>query len=249
MSKKRSSKKRRQRRLAKGVIRVFILLFFLLIFFSVFQLKNVTTKGNVHESADDILALASGRPILGNTLLCIVMNHHRQIKADGFVESLDAVYVNRNTVRILVTERKMTGYVEYQGRYWYISAEGTVEASLTAPKKGDEISPVTGLLLHTEPRIGSVLPVSRTRSFVLLDSLKTLTDLYAISPDEIQFHKDGTMNLIYGHVTVCIGDGTNLADRMEELAGILKVMDTSVAGTLHLEKYDASVNHVIFDKK
>lgn len=249
MSRRRSSKRRRQRCIAKAVIRVFLLVLLCLVFFACFQLKSVTTKGNVHETADDIVALAQTRPIAQNTLLCILFNHNRTIRQHGFVESINAVYVNRNQVRITVTEKKITGYVESGGKFWYIDSSGTVEASLAKTKKGDGIPPVTGLHLHTEPELGSVLPVSRTRSFVLLDSLKTLTDLYGIAPDEVRFTDDGNMSLIYGSVTVMTGDGTNLADRMEELAGILKVMDTSVAGTLHLENYDASSNHIIFDKE
>ncbi|MEE3420428.1 MAG: hypothetical protein VZR02_04925 [Lachnospiraceae bacterium] len=247
MSKRRSSKRRRKRRIAKGIIRFGIIALLVVILFSVFTLENVTTKGNVHESADDIVALACERPIAGNTLLCVLMNHNRAIKGNGFVESIDAQYGKRNQVRIVVTERKMTGCFLYGGKYWYTDSKGVVQASLPSLKEGDGIAPVTGLSLHTEPVIGEILPVSRTRVFVLLDTMRTLTDLYRIPPDEIRFDKNGSMDLIYKQVTVRIGDGTNLADRMEELAGILKVMDTSQAGTLHLENYDATQGQVIFD--
>ncbi len=249
MSRKKSKKRRRRRSRIFTKILALIAVLALLIggFFSVFQLQSLIVTGNTHVSADEVMSIALSRPTAGNTVLTRLMNTKRTISGTGFVERLDAEIEDRSTVTITVTEHRFVGVLESGGSYWYLLSDGTVQANAKERAASEEIPLVEGLELNTAIQLGSVLPIQGTRPFVLLDSLKGMFELHDITPEKVVFASDGTVSLIYGEVTVLIGDGTNLEKRMEALAGILEEMDDSYSGTLHLESYDQSKNAIVFD--
>ncbi len=251
MSRRKYKKRKRNRRNRRiGILPVFCVVGVLacLIIGIVFPLKNIVTVGNVHVTAQEVMEKALIPPTLQNTLLTKLFNSNRKIGGNGFIDSLDTKITGRNSVRITVSERRMIGAIEDNGVFWYIDTNGMVQASSEKKKSDDKIPIVNGLELKAAAVVGSVLPIQGTKPFVLLDSLKSLTEQYQIVPQRVIFSENSTMTLLYGDVSVKLGDGTNLDVRIAELAGILEKMEPSAKGTLHLERFERSGNPIVFDK-
>lgn len=250
MSGKRS--KRRRRRRSRALFRAFgrlsALAAAVLLFLYVFQLQSLLIRGNMHVSTDEIKSVVLTAPTLGNTILTKLFNTNRSIPGSGFIDRIDASIQDRGTVKIQVTEHRFVGVLHEAETYWYIMPNGTAQASAKKRAAGEQLPLIEGLELNASVTLGSVLPISGTRPFVLLDSLKSQTELYGIVPETVVFREDGSMALMYKDVTVLIGDGTNLDGRVRELAGILKKMDGAYSGTLHLENFERSGSPIVFDK-
>lgn len=252
MSTRRSERQRARRRKRRRIRRILLVVLMLAaltgIFFLAFPLRTVAVSGNVHESADHIMELVLERPSAGNTVLAYLMNRDRKISGEDFVSSLQAEILSSDKIRVHVTEKRLTGFVRSGSKVYYLGKDGTVEAESTKTWKNDRIPEVDGLKLLTSVKKGETLPIRGTKPFVLLDNLKSLTDFYQIPPDRVTFSSENDMTLQYGNVEVLLGSGTNLEDRVRQLAGILKKMDSSWSGTLHLENYSSTQGQVVFDR-
>lgn len=248
MSTRRSERRRKRRRIRRILVLFSILAVLVVIFFLAFPLQTVIVNGNVHESAESITGIMMERPTAGNTVLAWLMNRNRSVSGQAFVSSLDAELVSSDTIRVTVTEKRLTGYVRSGKRYYYIGKDGTVETESSKTWENDGIPEIEGLELLTDIQVGDVLPIRGTKPFVLLDNLKSLTDFYDISPEKVTFSEENFMTLQYGNVQVCLGTGTNMEDRIKQLAGILKEMDSSWSGTLHLENYNGTQSQIVFDR-
>lgn len=251
MSGRRSETRRRRRRRRKRILRwaaVLVIIALIAVFLYVsFPLEKVVSSGSRHESPEQITALVTDGPVFDNTLLALLWNRDRNIKSEGFVEKLRAEMTDHRTLLVKVTERRMCGCVLEDGKYWYFDGSGRVQAKKNSLTKGDHIPEIRGLALTKTPEIGQTLPASRRKNLVLLDSLKSLCDLYKVYPDRVTF-ENSDMTLTIGSIDVKMGDGSNLELRTRTLAGILKAMKNKMSGTLHLEKYDRSSTQAVFDK-
>ncbi len=250
MSRKRSKRRRKKRSGIAARLFGFLLVASLLVALAAvtFQLQNLVITGNVHVTADEVKAVVLSAPTGGNTVLTKLFNTNRQVKGNGFISRVDAKITDRNTVAVTVTEHRFVGVLKEDDNYWYIRSDGTAQASAAKRRKGEKLPLINGLTLTSRVKLGTPLPIQGTKPFVLLDSLKSMTDLYDIVPDAVEFASDGSMSLIYGGVTVMMGDGTNLEGRMKELAGILEKMDGSYNGILHLERFERSGSPIVFDQ-
>lgn len=224
-----------------------VLAVILLVLYLSFPLEKVVSSGSRHESPEQITARVTDGPVFGNTLLAYLWNRDRSIKSYGFVERLQTEMTDHRTLAVKVTERRMCGYVSEGGKYWYFDREGRVQAERTTLTKGDHIPEIKGLTVTHTPEIGHILPVSRQKNLVLLDSLKSLCDQYKVYPDRVTF-KHTDMTLAIGQIDVRVGDGANLDLRIRALSGIIKAMKKGMSGTLHLEEYDRSSTQAVFDK-
>ncbi len=244
------SKRKSDRRKRSGGKWFFLLLIVLvvLILAGVFQLNNIVVRGNVHVTADEVMEVVLSRPTGGNTILAKLFNTGRNINGSGFIDELNAEITDRSTLTVTVTEHDFTGVVHEDDSYWYIVTDGTVQAKASDRATQEDVPEIEGLEFSSELTLGSMLPIKGSKVFSLLDSLKRITKLYEIIPEKVIFAEDYTMSLIYGEVTVKIGDGTNLEGKIKELASILEEMNGEYSGTLHLEKFEKSGNPIVFDQ-
>ena len=247
MSRRRSRKRLRKlrRRLIRGCVTAAVVIFFLLFF----RLKTVYVRGSLHTAPSDVTAILLERPAAQNTLLTALFNRNRKLNREGFIDSLSVEILGRDTVRVLVSEKKFVGCVKYEGKFWYFDSAGTVGASSPSRTKGEPIPPVEGLELRADPELMGVLPIATTKILSMLGMLRASIDSNSMMiPDNVIF--DGTqMTLIYGNITVLMGNGEKMEMRLKELEGILPELLSGYEGTLHLENYTGSSAGLIFDKK
>lgn len=216
----------------------------------VFQLKHVNVEGNVHNTPDEVLTLMKQCPTGDNTLLMALMNNGRTFPGEGFISSFKVSITSVSSVTVTVVEKKFVGVFRDNKTYWYFDRNGIVQARSSALKDGDGIPYVTGLEPDREITMGEKLPVSPLKtSLAMLDSLRDRIDQGLDSPDSAGFSDDGSLTLVYGDVSVQLGNGSHIGLRLAKLADILPILKRdNYAGTLHLENYDGSQKNIVFKK-
>ena len=247
---RRRNKREKRRRMRKRILILMILTAAVLFFLFFFRLRTVHVTGNRHNSAEEVTNLLLTKPTLENTILTRLFNSGRSVPEPGFIESVDVRILNRSEIRAYVTERTFVGCLKYQDLYWYFESDGRVMASAKERLEGDGIPYVTGISLKSDIRMGEVLPAVGSKQFSMLGILRHRIEANrSLEPDEVFFAEDGTLSLIYGDVTVLMGNGEKLELRLEELQDVLPTIRSGYSGVLHLENYDGSQSGLVFDKK
>ena len=246
MSRKRSRRAARRRR--RRILRVFLLAAALAAFFILFQLRTVVVSGNLHNGPSEITDLILERPVLGNTVLAKLFNTNRKISGPGFVDAVNVHIVSRDKIRVSVSERRFVGRVLSGELWYYFDVSGAVMAQAAEPRTDDGIPPVEGLAFVADVEIGKKLPIVNTKIFAMLGMLRNRAEANPkMVPERVVFGENSAMSLVYGPVTVLLGNGEKLEMRLKELSAVLTQLLSGYSGTLHLENYDGSQNGLVFD--
>ena len=124
---------------------LFFLLFLILLFIvlSRYTIKTVTVEGNHHYSNDQIMDMVMKNSLDKNSLFLSLKYRKRDIKWIPFIEKISVNIVSPDTIKILVYEKAVAGYVEYLGKYMYFDKDGIIVETSDHPTEG--IPHITGL--------------------------------------------------------------------------------------------------------
>lgn len=252
-----------------GVLTAAILLFIFL-----FHIKKVTVEGNIHYTEEEIKAMIMDDAFSGNSVLFTLKNGTREMEDVPFLESIRVEMIARDEIRLMVTEKNIVGYLEYNGAYWYFDRNGIVvekteEPAMTAEERiAAEAAQNTeeGIVLGEEMPVKNFVPlvegngfrfekmvlnhkldISDPGIFNALSSINQMINKDNIPPDKVIYDADSNITLIYGDIEVWLGKDEHLEEKMNTLASIMQEMD-GLSGILHLEEYDSSRSGVIFEK-
>lgn len=252
-----------------GVLTAAILLFIFL-----FHIKKVTVEGNIHYTEEEIKAMIMDDAFSGNSVLFTLKNGTREMEDVPFLESIRVEMIARDEIRLMVTEKNIVGYLEYNGAYWYFDRNGivvekTAEPAMTAEERiAAEAAQNTeeGIVLGEEMPVKNFVPlvegdgfrfekmvlnhkldISDPGIFNALSSINQMINKDNIPPDKVIYDADSNITLIYGDIEVWLGKDEHLEEKMNTLASIMQEMD-GLSGILHLEEYDSSRSGVIFEK-
>lgn len=209
-----------------------------------YAVKTVQVDGNKHYSAEEIKAMVMTGFLGDNSLYLSLKYKNKGIESVPFVETMDVVVQSNDTIRIIVYEKALAGYVQYLGRYMYFDNEGVVVETSKVTTKG--IPQVTGLsfdhvVLHEK------LPVENDQIFQNILTITKLLNKYDVLCDKIQFDENYNIILGYSAVKVKIGAMENLDEKLMQLPQILPSL-AGEKGTLDLQNYTADRKSVTFEK-
>ncbi len=209
-----------------------------------YAVKTVQVDGNKHYSAEEIKAMVMTGFLGDNSLYLSLKYKNKGIESVPFVETMDVVVQSNDTIRIIVYEKALAGYVQYLGRYMYFDNEGVVVETSKVTTKG--IPQVTGLsfdhvVLHEK------LPVENDQIFQNILTITKLLNKYDVLCDKIQFDENYNIILGYNAVKVKIGAMENLDEKLMQLPQILPSL-AGEKGTLDLQNYTADRKSVTFEK-
>ena len=209
-----------------------------------------------------------------NSILFTLKNGTQEMEDVPFLESIRVEMIARDEVRLMVTEKSIVGYLEYNGAYWYFDRNGIVvekteEPAMTAEERiAAEAAQNTeeGIVLGEEMPVKNFVPlvegdgfrfekmvlnhkldISDPGIFNALSSINQMINKDNIPPDKVIYDADSNITLIYGDIEVWLGKDEHLEEKMNTLASIMQEMD-GLSGILHLEEYDSSRSGVIFEK-
>ena len=231
----------------KGIALTVLLLFVCLsvgaLFFiqSKYHVKNVTVEGNVHYSKEEIVRMVLEDRLDYNSLYLAFKYKNREIKDIPFIQTMSVEVLTPDTIKIMVYEKTVAGYVEYMGRFVYFDRDGVVVES--SETRTASIPQVTGVhfdhVVLYEP-----LPVEDTGIFQQILNITQILSKYDILTDKIYFNDANEITLYFDEVRVRVGSG-NLEEKIMRLQHILPRLEGK-KGVLQLENYDDESENITF---
>ncbi len=205
-------------------------------------IRTVYVEGNMHYTKEEIQDMVMEGPFGSNSLYLSLIYKDKQITDIPFIASMNVQVLSPDTVKIVVYEKSLAGYVEYLDRYMYFDKEGIVVESSSIKTAG--IPQITGLsfdhVVLNEP-----LPVENTDIFYkILTVTKTLLK-YTLSADRIYFGSQNSMTLYFGEIRVVFGTEELLDEKIMLLKSLLPELEGK-KGTLNLQNYDGSIGSIPF---
>lgn len=226
-----------------GIINVFLIVSYFIL--SYYTVKNVQVDGNKHYSADEIKAMIMTGYFGDNSLYLSLKYKNKDIEGVPFVETMDVVVQSNDTIRIIVYEKALAGYVEYLGRCMYFDNEGVIVEASKVTTKG--IPQVTGLK-YDHVMLHEKLPVENEQIFQNILTITKLLNKYNVLCDKIQFDNNYNVTLGYNRVRVNIGPLENLDEKLMKLPEILRWLEGE-EGTLDLQNYTVDRKNITFRRK
>jgi len=150
-----------------------------------------------------------------------------------FVEKYEVQYVDRNTARIVVHEKRVIGCIPIMGRYMYFDKDGIIVES--SADRIDNIPIVDGLDF-TEIVLYGKLQVQKQSLYDVILSLYDLIELNNLQIDKISFSPDYEVTLYTENFEIQLGKKTTYDVQMNALQGILKAAGDR-SGILDMRNY------------
>jgi cell division protein FtsQ len=210
-----------------------------------YEVRTVTVDGNKHYSADEIKSMIMTGYFGDNSLYLSFKYKNKEINDIPFIETMDVVVQSNDSIRIIVYEKAVAGYVEYLGRYMYFDNEGVVVEASKVTTSG--VPQVTGLDFD-HVVLYEKLPVDNDNIFQNILTITKLLNKYDILCDKIQFDSDYNVTLGYGDVKVNVGDLDNLDEKLMQLPSILPSLEGE-KGTLDLTNYSLDKKTISFQRE
>lgn len=229
--------------IALGIIVVLLsVVYFLLIHYEV---RNVVVEGNKHYSSKEIQDMVMTGYLGDNSLYLSMKYKNKEISDIPFIETMDIIVTSNDTIKIMVYEKSLAGFVEYLGRYMYFDNDGVVIEAAKVPTKG--IPQVIGLEFD-HIVLYEKLPVDNDAIFQDILTITKLLNKYNMICEKIQFDANYQITLGYGKVKVNIGKLENLEEKLMQLPYILPSLEGE-SGTLDLQNYTSDKKSITFEKE
>ena len=205
--------------------------------------EKVTVEGNKHYSSEQISDMVMEGPLGDNSLVLSWKYKNKKITDVPFVDSISVSVPTKDSIKIVVFEKALAGYVKYLDRYMYFDKDGYVVESSNVLTEG--IPQVTGIAFNSV-EIGKKLGTGDGEYFSRTLDITKLMDKYDLSVDRTYFHDEGEVTLYFGHVRVSLGSDINhIEDKVMNLPFFLDRLQGH-SGVLHMEEYDETNGMYIF---
>ena len=212
--------------------------------FNAYRLKQVTFEGLTRYSEEEFLEKLGDSFFYSVTPFFCLTDTVMQ-KEIPFVEKYEIDYVDRQTAKVLVHEKRVTGCVIIMGRYMFFDKDGIVVESSAACVDG--IPVVTGLEFD-EIVLYKKLQVQKQSLFDTILKITGLIEKNNIAVQELSFDSNYEATLQIGDITVLLGKRTSYDEALNALDGILAAMDGRT-GTLDMRNYSEENREVILKER
>ena len=238
----KSGRKRHWPRLL--IIFALILILGYFIFMNVFKLKEIRIEGNAIYTDEEILNMVSGGETTGNTVFYYLKYKNSVIEDVAFVDYVEVVMVDRNTIAIDVYEKGLVGCVQYMDGYMYFDSSGTIVES--SQERKEDVPLITGLTFDSMA-VNDTLAIEDEEVYEGMMNLVQLLKKFELTVDRIDLAADNTTTLYFEDVRVMLGKSEYMAEKISEFKDLVPNL-SGLKGVLHLEDYDPSKDSIIFTK-
>ena len=207
-----------------------------------YKVKEVHVDGLVHYTKEEIMDMVMDGYLGDNSLYLTFKYRNKGVDDIPFIEKMDVEILSPDSIRIMVYEKALAGYVEYLGKYMYFDKDGIVTECSEMRTEG--IPQVTGLdfsyVVLYEP-----LPVPDQEVFKKILNVTQLLIKYDLAADKIFFDSDYHVTLYFDHVKVLLGDSSSIDRKIMKLQSILSNLKGQ-NGTLSMENYTEDSRNITF---
>lgn len=209
-----------------------------------YTVTTVYVEGNIHYTNEEIMEMVMGGPYGNNSLFLSLKYRDKGINDVPFIQTMDVSIEAKDTIRIMVYEKALAGYVTYLGQYVYFDKDGIVVE--TSTEKTEGIPQVTGLkfdhvILH-EP-----LPVEKPEIFAEILGITQQLDKYSMAADKIYFDSDYQVTLLFGNARVALGNDIYIEEKIMKLQYILPDL-LGKSGVLDMREYSEDTRSYSFEQ-
>ena len=189
-----------------------------------YTVSTVYVEGNVHYTEDEIKDIVMSGFLGDNSLYLSLKYRNKGIEGVPFVDTMDVKVLAPDTIKIIVYEKVLTGYVRFMDTYMYFDKDGYVVESSSIRTAG--VPQVTGLKFD-HVVIGQALPVEDKDIFNKILNVTKLLNKYELKADKLYFNRAGEVTVYFGEVKAALG-GESLA--MEDKLMLLPELLPSLEG-------------------
>ncbi len=199
-----------------------------------YTIQNIYVEGNVHYTEDEVKELVMGGFLGDNSLYLAVKYKNRDIRDVPFVDVMKVEILSPDTIKIIVCEKALAGFVAYMDAYMYFDKDGYVVENSSVKTEG--VPQITGISFD-HAALGEPLPVADKEVFNHILEIKNLLNKYQLAADKIYFHPSGEITLYFGGVKVALGaDYAKLEDKVMRLPAFLPSL-AGKSGTLQMQNF------------
>lgn len=96
-----------------------------------YTIKTIYVEGNVHYTQKEIIDMVTKGSLGHNSLYLSVKYRKKGVENIPFVDVMDVQILSPDTIKIVVYEKALAGYVRYMDTYMYFDKDGYVVEALT----------------------------------------------------------------------------------------------------------------------
>ncbi|MCM1193201.1 MAG: FtsQ-type POTRA domain-containing protein [Butyrivibrio sp.] len=208
-----------------------------------YTVRQVYVEGNVHYTEEEIKEIVMDGAFGGNSLYLSLKYRNRGVENVPFVDVMDVKVLAPDTIRIIVYEKVLTGYVKFMDTYMYFDKDGYVVESSKVRTAG--VPQILGLDFGYMV-VGQELPVEDRSVFNNILNITGLLNKYELRADKLYFGDNGEITAYFGDVKVALGNDMNtIGDKLMLLPELLPSLQ-GLSGTLQMETYTESGGRYIF---
>lgn len=233
----------RKRRIRLRILIVILSVAAVLLFlYEYYKVRHVTVEGSTRYTDEEITDYVCTGFLGDNSLALSIRYRNKEMPQIPFVETMTVEIVNHNTIRIIVYEKAIAGYVDYLGQYMYFSRDGTVVES--SSERLEDVPEVVGLTFD-HVLLYQKLPVEDESIFQRILNVTQLLDKYDIHADKIYFDDSGNMTVFFGNIRAVLGDDEYTDEKLSTVSKILPSLEGK-SGTLELSQFTPNTDYVTF---
>lgn len=212
-------------------------------FISTYSVKTVYVEGNVHYTEEEVKEMVM-QGFWGNNSFYLGMKYRNKgVGNIPFVDVMDVSVLAPDTIKIVVYEKALAGYMEFMDSFMYFDRDGYVVETSNVRTIG--IPQVVGLKFDSVV-LGEKIPVKDDSVFEKIMNLTNLLDKYEIRANKIYFQPDLDVILYIDELRVMLGKANDLEEKVMLLPTVLSHL-TEKKGVLHLENYTEDMDLTIFE--
>lgn len=231
-----------------GVVLIILIMLALLMggfyyFISTRSVKTVYVEGNVHYTQEEIKDMVMKGPLGNNSFYLSLKYRDKGVENIPFVDVMNVEVLSPDTIKIVVYEKALAGYVEFMDSFIYFDRDGYMVETSNVRTMG--IPQVAGLKFE-HVVLGEKIPVQDDGIFETVMNIANLLDKYEIAAEKIYFQSDMDIVLYMGELRVLLGKSVNLEEKIMVLPTIISYLEDT-SGVLHLENYTEDMDLTIFE--
>ena len=238
--------KRDGRRLSRLQIGTFIILLIVAaagLLLLLFQIRNALVIGNERYTSDQIVSdLVYDFPTHNSLYLGWKYRSARAEERTPYLNSVQVKIKGPGDVQIIVQEKTLCGYVEYNGRYIYFDQEGVVLEAADEAREGT--IRVEGMAME-EPQLYMKLPVANTAQLRTMLSVNKLLTQSGLDVSAISFDDNQNITAKVGTIEVLLGQDEYMEEKVSNLTAIYK-LQAGKTGVLNMSAYTGKNEPITF---
>lgn len=189
-----------------------------------YTIKNVYVEGNIHYTQDEIKDIVMEGPLSNNSLFLSLKFKNKGVENIPFVDVMDVKILAPDTIKIIVYEKALAGYVKYLDSYMYFDKDGYIVECSSIKTEG--VPQITGLNFDYLV-LGQVLPIADADIFTSIMRLTKLLNKYELIADKIYFNSSKDVVIYFQDVKVALGNDNS---KLEEKVMLIPQLLTKVTG-------------------